>query len=322
MENKQQNREEIDVFQLFNYLGLVFQKMFSGILRLYNFIFRKRIIILVLLVLGVVGGYFMDKDSFKYKKIKTQVSAQFNSAAYLYLEAKKFNYKIGASNKELLSYLGLTKEEAKSMYLEVKPSVGIREISEEEEVYLTFLEENKYYSAAQKSQALAHSYPYQYVTLYYTEGINAAEIIQKIVAKFRDNAHYKSLFEAQESYINHQLESNLFVLTQIDSLLKTYASDPVKNKQLSGNMTYAENYLNLGNLLNTRSEIQERNQLLITQKTDNTEFLKILSIGGIQNVKTYSLYSSYKLKLPLLLIGLYLIFFLLLKVHYKATTLK
>ncbi|UZO81856.1 hypothetical protein NBT05_05170 [Aquimarina sp. ERC-38] len=107
MDKQYSNDDDVDLRQIYKFLNAFFKKLFRLILEILIFYRRRAIVILVLLVLGLVLGYFYDQSSGVYKRYYQEIilEPKYGSTQYLYEYID--NLKIKASNKEYDNSLGL-----------------------------------------------------------------------------------------------------------------------------------------------------------------------------------------------------------------------
>lgn len=324
MENNQRTTEEIDIFQLFNLIGKTFQKLGTLGLRFYNFLFRRKIILISLIIIGVVAGYFLNKKIPKKQKTEAIVTVAYNGTAYLYESIEAINFKLISNKSTFLEKLGIDQKNGGDLLLSISPIRSVHEISPEEEVFYEQLESNVFLSDAEKAAVIDKSYDYHKITLIHEKGMPSQSILKKIVTYLRENTHFQKVYQAQEKSLKAQVESNQFVLAQIDSLLKKYASLSDGQEQPVQNLVYSEKTMNIGDLLVARTDVQKETRTLIMRRIENTQFLKILNLGSPKALskKQQSTLNNYILDIPLLLIGLFFAFSIFQKIHQKARSLK
>ncbi|MEW4922371.1 hypothetical protein [Algibacter sp. 2305UL17-15] len=132
-----QQSEEVDLGQLFNLIGKMFEKLFSFIgqiisklydvllLLLIHFFKRIKWYILVV-VLGIIVGYFLDKKASKVYGASMQLETNYNSARQVYENISFLNQlaAVDQDSVELGKRLNISPSEAKSIKgFSIKPNI-------------------------------------------------------------------------------------------------------------------------------------------------------------------------------------------------------
>lgn len=321
MDKKQHNSDEVDVFELFGYIGKGFNNLGNAILRFFNFLMRNIIVLVILIIIGVVAGYFIDKTTPELRKTQALVVSSFGSSEYLYKSIQEMESKFSHSEEGFFKEMGLTKKEINRISLKIEPVIAVHEITREEQAFLEQLGDNESLNEEQKQAILNRSYQNHRITLFHPAGVNAQKLMRKIIDHLRQNSHYEKVFDNSHEILQRQIKSNLFVLAQIDTLFKNYSKNIGNTAALGENLVYS-NSLNLGQLLEMRMDLQTKTSELIIKNIENTTFLKILSIGNPSALKNATLSSKKMLFLPLLFIGLFFLVHIVLKINKKRIQLK
>lgn len=320
MENKPRNQDEVDVFELFGYIGRGFNKLGNAFLRFFNFLIRNIIILGSLILIGLVAGYFVDKTTPEKRKTVAIVVSNFGSTEYLYKSIDEMEAELKNLTPEFLKELGLTEKEASSLSLEIEPIISVREISPEEKTYLEFLADNESLEKEQKQMILDKSYQHHQITLFHPEEFAGQEILTEIIGQIRQNPHFQKVHTASAENLERQIKSNLFVLSQIDTLFQNYSKN-IGDAGAIGENTVYSNSLNLGELLKIRMDFQQKTQELIIENIENTGFLKITDMGSPQKPKDTAFASKKILFYPLVLLGLFFLAHLIIRIGKKAKNL-
>lgn len=317
MENKPRNQEEVDVFELFGYIGRGFNKIGDAFLRFFNFLMRNIILLGCLILIGVVAGYFVDKATPEKRKTVAIVVSNFGSTEYLYKSIEEMEAELKTLTPELLKKIGLTDKEAGSLSLEIKPIISVREVSPEEKTYLEFLEDNPALEEEEKQLILDKSYQHHQITLFHPATFEGQKILTQIIDQIRQNPHFQKVHSVSAENLKRQIKSNLFVLAQIDTLFQNYSKN-IGNAGALGENTMYSNSLNLGELLEMRMEFQQKTQALIIENVENTGFLKITDMGSPQKPKDIAFTSNKIVFYPLALLGLFFLVHLVIRIGKKA----
>lgn len=321
MEHKPQNNDEVDVFELFGYIGRGFNKLGNTLLRFFNFLLRNIVVLIILVIVGIVAGYFVDKSAPNLLKTETFIVSNFGSAEYVYESINGMEAIFKSSKEDFLQEMGVTKAEAKHISLEIAPVISVHEITEQEQVFLELLQDNKSLSREEKQAVINKNYSYHKITLFHPKDVNAEKLTEKIISHLRQNDHYMKVFKNSREILQRQIKSNLFILAQIDSLFKNYSKNIGNVGAVGENLVYS-NSTNLGDLLETRMDLQTKTNELIIKNVGNSTFLKVLNIGNSSALKSTGLFSKKIVIFPLLLIGLFFLIHVFIGINKKAAKLK
>ena len=320
METKR-NSGEVDIFELFKFIGKAFNKLGNILLRFFNFLIRNVIVIGILVVVGFFAGFLLDKNAPEKQKTQAIIVSNFESAGYIYESIQNMNIKFTDLDEDFLKKLNVDEDAAGQISLQIEPIIEVRELSEEEQAYWELLEENETLSNDEKQAILDRSYRKHKITLFHTEDIQGKVLLERIIQQLRKNRHYEELYAENKIYLQRHIAGNLFTLAQIDTLFKTYSKTLGQLGTLDGNLIYSENSFNLAGLLNSKMELQKETADLIVENVENSNFVKVVHLGNPTGLETESFLSNKTLVLPLFLVILFLMAHVFLRIYRKSRQL-
>ena len=283
-------------------------------MRFFNFLMRNIIIIGILLLIGLVAGYFIDKTTPKPLRTQAVVATNFSSAEYLYNSVREINSNI-QNDKGFLEEIGFDNNETGKVRLEIKPLISTKEISNEEENFFDLLDENESLSAEERQEIMGRSFERHQLVLFHKKGAPAENILTSILNYLRKNQHYHETHQLLQKSLDRQIKSNVFLLAQIDSLLANFSKNTNANNP---NLVYSQNNLDLGNVLFNRMEMQKETRKLQQQLVAASSFLKIVDMDVDQTREEFSFSDNYIVFFPLFLLLLFFFVHLLLALNSKA----
>lgn len=313
-ENRKHHNEEISLFELWDYIKRGFNKIGNTLLSFFAFLVRNIVILIVLVVLGVVIGFFIDKASPTYVRTEAVVTANFGSSNYLYESIKDINYKLQREDSLFFSKMGISSEEKYGFSLEIKPVVAVWEITGGERSFFDMLEENELLSEEERQAVINKSYEEHRLILFHKKDAPAEEFLNKIIHHISANSHYEEVFQVMQESLDHQIRSNVFMLAQIDSLLANYS----KNQINTTGSTYTENKIDLGSLLSNRMEMQEETREMQLKKIASKRFLKVIDMNSAQPLEDTSIFDKKIVAIPLVLLGLFFLIHIIVRVNRKV----
>lgn len=310
--DKKHHTEEISLFELFGYIKKGFNRIGDALLRFFAFLVRNAIILIALVVIGIVAGFFMDKATPQSVRTEVVVVAGFGSSDYLYESVEDINYKLQKKDSLFFEKMDLDTEKDYGFSLEINPVPMLREINGDQENYFDLLKENESISEEERQAIINKSYEQHKLVLFHQVDAPAKSFLTTLMDHLRENSHYREVFQLMQKSLDRQIESNIYMLAQIDSLLANYSKNPGTGS------AYTENSIDLGNLLVNRMEMQEETRELQQQKIASQGFLKIIAMNMAQPMEDTSVFDKNMVALPLLLLGIFFLICLLARAYRKA----
>ncbi|HIB36745.1 hypothetical protein [Mesonia sp.] len=312
--------EEVDLGDLFRLLKKGIQYIFNLFLRFVAFVLRHAIVLIVLIVIGAIIGYFLQKKSGELVKTEMIVVSNFESAEYLFNSVDEISYQIKNRDSSALEELGIPLENT-NLKLEVEPIVNIDKFSEEEEVFLELISESNFLEDDEKKEMFARYFDYYKIILYHPKTENSTYILENILKKLRNNKYFQEYNDVSLKFLDKQIEANENLVLQIDSLVRNYSKNLVSNQSSTSTIYNSANSLDLGVVIQNRTIIQSQLQSFYSDKILTTEFLRLVNLGTPSKIEHKSI-TSYKIILiPLLLVLGYFGLIIFIKVVQKARKL-
>ncbi|PZD79117.1 hypothetical protein [Mesonia sp. K7] len=316
MENNQRNNEEIDLNDLF----IVFKKIGNAIVnffvRIAAFILRFAVILAVLIVIGVILGYFWQENTPKYVQTQSIIGADYEASPYIYKKIEEINYKFSNENENYQQKLGI--EETGNLKLEIEPVLFFDEFTEEEETYLEFIDETASVNEKLKEDIWSNSLKTHKIILKHPQKIEIQKVYSLILEELRSNNFYRKLYEDQKQFLAQQIKSNENFIQSLDSLITNYG----KNKATSTVVVNGANF-DFNGLILRRSELQKKTSQLITRLNKNQDFVFVIDQGNTQAIKDNFLLKLNKIVItPVLLIIAFVLSIIIGRIFVKARQLK
>lgn len=312
--------EEIDMLDLFRLIKRGFIAIGDVFLRFFNFLLRNIIILVILVVVGVLIGWFLDSKTEKTYKTEVIVATNYDSGEYLYKAINEIGFDLSKPDSTVLKKIGVSAKEAKKLKIEVEPVVVLKPTTDDEQRYMVMIKENNLLDADQMKEMFKKSAEEQKITLYHPLSVNSTKVLDKIVSYLRENEFYEDLNSDYYKTLTKQIKSNNFVESQIDSLFQNYSKGFKSQAPLSNNLTFFNNTLDLGKVLQFRLDMQEKTLELLKDRMSSKRFLRVVDQGRIQEVEHSALHNNL-IKIPMLLIGLFFLVVFLRFVYGKSREL-
>lgn len=292
-------------------LGLVakgIKNFFQGIINsFFDFIFflKKKIIIVgSLFVIGVVLGYFLDKNSSYTQDIL--VIPNFGSNEYLYKKIDFLNSRIIEKDTAFFTSIGVSNSDNINK-IEIKAVNGVFQfVNQGDENKQNFeliklMAEDGNIEEIVKSDATSRNYYLHNITFKTSEKITQKDVIDPILKYLQDNNFYKTQQKIYQNNIDNKTKFNDSLIVQIDKLILNLSN----NK--GGNISFSEEK-GISELINKKDLLIKETQNLFLNQSLFEEIIKTQNVS-INNLNTKGLNHKMKLFLPIMFIILYVILY-------------
>jgi hypothetical protein len=312
--------QEIDLSVLSQKIGDFFQKMIDSFFDFILFIKRNIIIIVLLFVIGIVLGYFMDKKSKQYDH-EVVVLPNFNSVDYLYSKIKLINSKRKEGDTLFLKSIGI-KEPKKLGLIEVEPIVDVYKFINQRESnfdLIKLMAEDGDFDKIIESETTAKNYPYHLIKIKTKNYLKKEDFIVPIMDYLEDSEYFSIVQKEMLSSLKMEIEANEETIIQINNILNEFNNTTGSNSKSDKLIYYNENN-QLNDVIKSKEEIigkltGNKISLINYQKT-------IKEVSSTLNIKdTKGTNGKMKLILPFLFVFLFMTVVFVRK-FYKRQMLK
>lgn len=314
--------DEIDLGVVFKAIQNFFRKIIITLLNVIRFYYKHKFILIALIVVGLVMGYFWEKSFEKTYTNNLLVTTNFESADYLYAKVESLNNKVEIGDSVFLySVFGKNYKSVKS--IEIKPFIDIYnfvskresnkdvfELLFEEEANLEFLE----------NPINSKNYKFHNI-VYKVEGENNHEKLSNtLITYFNNNSYFNEIREASQINLKKIIDDTRNSINQIDSIL-TYSRQQRSIKVEENELSFSDN-TGLNDLVIAKRDLGRYLGILQNDMITETEAIKFVD-GNYKVIDNEELLNKNKIKLfPLVLIILYSLIFLFRYISNKVKVLK
>ena len=304
---QQHPSEEVDLGYMFKSIGGVFKKFVKLLFLAISFIKKFILIILGLVIVGVILGYFLDLNSKKVYENRLIVIPNFESVEYLYDKTDELNFKIQSGDSLYLknvfgnNYSAIRK-------IEIEPIVDIYNFttkSRENIDVFRILFENQDMKEFVEGMTTSKQYKYQKLKVFIL-GKDSENIMQRLLDFYNENEHFKQYQEIYKQNTLRRLAETDKMIMQSDSVIAAITSvskgtNPTPPVYASFNNDFYSIYRYKDVLLKDKLELLKRSK-------DEVAIIKPVSInynileGGFATLKSI-------VKIPVFLIFLFSIIF-------------
>jgi len=294
-------------------LGQVFSKVsdfFSGLVdKLFDFIFfliKKSVIIIVLLVIGVGVGYFLDQSSKVYNH-EIIVSPNFGSVDYLYAKVNLLEAKKKENDTVFISNLGV-KDVKKLGKIEIEPIIDVYQfISNKPENFdlIKLMAEDGSLDKIVKDEITSKNYPFHVIKFSTSKLISEADVVNPLLNYFNDSEYYNRVKNQYLENTKIKMSANDSTTAQINALLNDFSKTTSSNQKSDKLVYYNENN-NLNEIIKTKDVLVSEQGDLRMRLINSDKVIKEISITtNIINTKGTS--GKLKLVIPILFVFMFLL---------------
>jgi len=234
-----QPSEEVDLGQLFKLIGNAFDRLFKFIASIFIGIFKVLLMLLIhfykrmiwyagAIIIGVVVGFIIDKNSEKLYGANMFIETNFNSARQVYENLKQFHQlaNVDKDSLELAKRLNISVSEAaklKGFYIE--PDLDENKMAEMYSGFYLRLDSlsrlNMTYEMYKKSLT-SYNFNIHRIGVAATDRTVYKKIEKAFVQQISDNPYLNELVEVNKINLDRKDEALLKQVQKTDSLVNEY----------------------------------------------------------------------------------------------------
>ncbi len=305
---EQNSNNEIDLIFLYRKFLEILRKWNALGFRALNFVFRKWIIIISLVIIGVGLGYYKQTIKMPSKKAKILLRINFDAVNYVYTSVELFNNKIADRDSAFFVNNGF-----KFMPLEVRemiitPKINIKDIIEKYEENdrnleailrnLDFDEEDLEFH-----KTFTAEYKYHYLDLRLSSYSNQ-KTIEKVLTYINNNEYLKQVKNTGLKNIIDQIAYNDKMIRQLDQVIDTYQSNESLQSASSEVFVVDKNF-SISSIFETKIRLQEENNNLKNELIYSKEIAVIVNNPNLSNEES-GFIKNEMVRYPILFIFLFL----------------
>lgn len=310
--------EEIDLFYLFSLVGNFFKKCFIAAYRFIVFLLKNWIILLVLITVGVLAGYFLQKDTENPKEANALIRINFDTVGYVYNTIDLLNDKIINRDSVFLKEANLWKNGPLIKEVKIEPVISFKDIASiygRDNATLKALFENYEYENGNTINT-TFKIDFKYHSIAMVLAPNATpKSIDYFIKYLNTNDLLDSLKDKSIGNIEERISTNEETIKQINNILNNYNTGEIGIK--TNQITLDKDLTGLVRTkMDLQREIEEFSEDLILSKGVSVLINKSSLIEA-----SPSKLSNKMIVYPILLIFLFLSFALLIRAFNYARKL-
>lgn len=303
----QNNSDEVDLKEVFKYIGNFFKKIFRGIFQVIDFYKKKWAIVVGLIILGLAGGYVLDyvvSETPEIYKQEVIVEPNYGSVGYFYSSVEELINAVKQSNP--IPDINLTEEQWENIdEIVLTPIINTSDFLNklDNDATQKILGENlkNIDSKTLTDPSYAQFYAKHKLAIFFKSKENAEGITNNILLYFRSNEYYKELGDITAENLQKRIQQNDKSISLIDNYLENVNQD--NNKQLDKGKEfslYSEGQEpDVAKILSEKTKLLLEQQNLERQLKMNNEVLKVVSLEKVM-IEKRTLLNKRMAQLPLL----------------------
>jgi hypothetical protein len=320
--------QEIDLGQI----GIGIKNFFNGIVNsLFDFIFflkKKKIIIGILFITGIISGYLLDQNT---KKFTSEVIVAPNLGGYDYLYAKidLINSKLKEGDVTFFKSIGISKtdiildievEPIIDIYTFVNTNTAIADNAQNTQNFelVKLLAENEDINKVIKDVKTSKNYPHHKILITTTNKIENKDIIKPILDYLNSDEYLNKILAITRENTLIKIKKNEEQILQIDKLITQISENLAKEKSAS-NLVYNNENNEINSLFTLKNSLINE----IAAQRINIENIKlyIKDISTTTNIiNSKGMNNKIKFVLPFIFVIIYLILYGFMSLYKKQLT--
>ncbi|MBP9848225.1 MAG: hypothetical protein KBC58_02185 [Flavobacterium sp.] len=320
--------QEIDLGQI----GKGIKNFFNGIVNsVFDFIFflkKKKIIIGILFVTGIISGYLLDQ---KTKKFTSEVIVAPNLGGYDYLYAKvdliksklkegdiTFFKSIGISKTDII--LDFEVEPIIDIYTFVNTKTAIVDKTQSTQNFelMKLLAENEDINKVIKDEKTSKNYPHHKILITTTNKIKNNDVIDPILDYLNSDEYLNKILAITRENTFIKIKKNEEQILQVDKLISQISENLAKDKSAS-NLVYNNENSEINSLFILKNSLI--NEIAEQRITLENIKLYIKDISTTTNsINSKGINNKMKFLLPFIFVIIYLILYGFMSLYKKQLT--
>ena len=259
MNNNQPNNQEdqeIDLSKIFEKTGKMFDWINTFLFKCIQFFVRNSIIILILLVIGVGFGFYLDatKKTYDHQII---VTPNFESTDYLYSKIDLIESKIKERDTFFLKEIVGIKKPKEIIKIGIKPITDVYKFIENKKEnfeLIKLMAEGGDIKKILEDNLTSKNYTLHTVTFKTKNQTNNTETVEPILNYLNETDYYKKIQKETVNNVRMKMIQNDTIISQINGVLNGF-SNMVNGAQKSDKLVYYNENTQLNDVIKTKETL-------------------------------------------------------------------
>jgi hypothetical protein len=293
--------QEIDLLLISKKINNLFQRFNTFLFRCIHFFVRNRVVILILAVVGIGLGVFLDQKQKSYDH-QIIVASNFKSTDYLYSKISLIESKIKEGDTLFLKSVGIYNPQEISR-ISVEPIVDVYKFINNNGLNLELLKlmaENEDLKTIAKETTTSRNYNFHTILVSTKERTNQKRTVQPLLNYLNSDVYFGELQKISNSNIQQKIKSKEGIIVQINGILNGFSSS-INNRQNNDKLIYYNENIQLNEIIKTKDSLTKDIGTLKIQLFNSDKIIKdCTTVMNIKNTK--SINGKLKFVLPFFLI--------------------
>ena len=272
--------DEMDIQDVFSLFQRTWYRFLAVIFKGFDFLFKFWWLVALLIIGGIVLGYFSDNSS--GYKARLVLKTNYESQSYVYNAVIQFNENLSEGDVPFMQSVGLNPAEPEISTVEIEPVIDVLglmdKIETSDRVLETVIEELEVEDDAEifGTNRFYRNYKYHILTVELSseEGTKAIDALLKYI---NDSEYAKKLAVEGEKNFREQIAHNERTIAQIDKVADAYGAS---TELATGDLDKLSFYNNASNI-DLRELFEYKGQLTEETKQLKNEVVEVGEVGVI-----------------------------------------
>ena len=259
MNNNQPNNhedQEIDLSQIFQKIGKLFDWINTFLFKCIQFFVKNAIVILILLVIGVGLGFYLDvtKKTYDHQII---VTPNFESTDYLYSKIDLIESKIKERDTVFLKEIVGIKKPKEILKIAIKPITDVYKFIENKKEnfeLIKLMAEGGDIKKILEDNLTSKNYTLHTIIFKTKNQTNNTGTVQPILNYLNETDYYKKIQKETVNNIQVKMIQNDTIISQINGVLNGF-SNMVNGAQKSDKLVYYNENTQLNDVIKTKETL-------------------------------------------------------------------
>ncbi|MEZ4854346.1 hypothetical protein [Flavobacterium sp.] len=296
--------QEIDLGQIFSKIGSFFQSILDFFFDIILFVKKNIIVIVILLVVGVLLGLYVDKIDKEYDN-QIIVTPNFGSVDYLYskvslLDAKK-------KEKDTMFFKNLGFKNIKDLgKIEIKPIMDVFKFVENNKGNFELIElmaEDGDIEKIIEGDVTSKNYPLHEIKFSTSSTTTNSKTVEPLLNFLNNSEYYEAIKKQYLENETIQMRANDSIITQINSLIDGFAKSTASGAK-TDKMVYISDNNQLNEIITTKNNLVDAQGKLKINLINNDKIIKDISVS-INKLNTKGINGKRKFVYPIALLALF-----------------
>lgn len=319
--------EEIDFGALFRMIGNAVQSLFDKFLRLFLYIKKNLVVLLVLGILGIAVGFGLKLIVSERINVEVIVRPNLESKEYLYDVIDEIQANIKAKNKAFFEEMDINVDDLKGFEISVV-SLGDKNSKLEAELkYLELLkglDVSNSISDIVRNEVLTKNSLNHKIIFSYKDGVDGYEHSKKMMNYINSSPYFRDLIEIYRKNAEDRIKNNTELIGQLDELIAQFSENLAsKAGQLPEGRIILDNeeQINIKELFDLKSELIKSTESKIIELNQRSQAIRTINYGRPHEV-VKSFFGKKVVLLPLIFIGAFFVWSIIRYLDDKARKLQ